>query len=58
VIVYCKFGGVLSLLYGSIFNDGPMKTWSAFTTPIDFREMQSVPEFPPTAAISTRSTTI
>ncbi len=24
VIGYC-FGGVLSLLYGSIFNDGPMK---------------------------------
>jgi len=34
VIGYC-FGGVLSLLYGSIFNDGPMKNLICFTTPID-----------------------
>jgi polyhydroxyalkanoate synthase len=38
VIGYC-FGGVLSLLYGSIFNDGPMKNLICFTTPIDFREL-------------------
>ena len=30
VIGYC-FGGVLSLLYGSIFNDGPMKNSSLAT---------------------------
>jgi polyhydroxyalkanoate synthase len=30
VIGYC-FGGVLSLLYGSIFNDGPMKNLICFT---------------------------
>lgn len=29
VIGYC-FGGVLSLLYGSIFHDGPMKNLSAY----------------------------
>jgi len=39
VIGYC-FGGVLSLLYGSIFNDGPMKNLVCFTTPIDFRELK------------------
>lgn len=39
VIGYC-FGGVLSLLYGSIFPDGPMKNLICFTTPIDFREMK------------------
>ncbi len=39
VIAYC-FGGVLSLLYGSIFADGPMKNLVCFTTPIDFREMK------------------
>jgi polyhydroxyalkanoate synthase subunit PhaC len=39
VIGYC-FGGVLSLLYGSIFPDGPMKNLVCFTTPIDFREMK------------------
>jgi polyhydroxyalkanoate synthase len=39
VIGYC-FGGVLSLLYGSIFHDGPMKNLICFTTPIDFREMK------------------
>lgn len=38
VIGYC-FGGVLALLYGSIFHDGPMKNLICFTTPIDFREM-------------------
>lgn len=39
VIGYC-FGGVLSLLYGSIFPDGPMKNLICFTVPIDFREMK------------------
>ncbi|MBI5322794.1 alpha/beta fold hydrolase [Bradyrhizobium sp.] len=39
VIGYC-FGGVLSLLYGSIYHDGPMKNLICFTTPIDFREMK------------------
>ena len=38
VIGYC-FGGVLSLLYGSIFHDGPMKNLICFTTPIDFHQM-------------------
>jgi len=33
VIGYC-FGGVLSLLYGSIFVDGPMKNLICFTTPV------------------------
>jgi polyhydroxyalkanoate synthase len=44
VIGYC-FGGVLSLLYGSIFNDGPMKNLICFTTPIDFRGMQLFSNF-------------
>jgi polyhydroxyalkanoate synthase subunit PhaC len=39
VIGYC-FGGVLSLLYGSIHHDGPMKNLICFTTPIDFTEMK------------------
>jgi len=39
VIGYC-FGGVLSLLYGSIFADGAMKNLICFTTPIDFHEMK------------------
>jgi polyhydroxyalkanoate synthase subunit PhaC len=39
VIGYC-FGGVLSLLYGSIFNNGPMKNLICFTTPVDFRELK------------------
>lgn len=39
VIGYC-FGGVLSLLYGAIFHDGPMKNLVCFTTPIDFRGMK------------------
>jgi len=44
VIGYC-FGGVLSLLYASIFNDGPMKNLICFTTPIDFREMKLFSNF-------------
>src|SRR3978361_1648562 len=44
VIGYC-FGGVLSLLYASIFNDGPMKNLVCFTTPIDFREMKLFQNF-------------
>jgi polyhydroxyalkanoate synthase subunit PhaC len=44
VIGYC-FGGVLSLLYGSIFSDGPMKNLICFTTPIDFREMKLFSNF-------------
>jgi polyhydroxyalkanoate synthase len=44
VIGYC-FGGVLSLLYGSIFPDGPMKNLVCFTTPIDFREMKLFQNF-------------
>jgi polyhydroxyalkanoate synthase len=43
VIGYC-FGGVLSLLYGSIVNDGPMKNLVCFTTPIDFRVGNVPPE--------------
>ena len=44
IIGYC-FGGVLSLLYGSIYNDGPMKNLVCFTTPIDFREMKLFQNF-------------
>ena len=44
VIGYC-FGGVLSLLYGSIFNEGPMRNLICFTTPIDFREMKLFANF-------------
>src|SRR5450432_4266965 len=44
VIGYC-FGGVLSLLYGSIFSDGPMKNLICFTTPVDFREMKLFQNF-------------
>jgi polyhydroxyalkanoate synthase len=44
VIGYC-FGGVLSLLYGSIFHDGPMKNLICFTTPIDFRELKMFSNF-------------
>jgi polyhydroxyalkanoate synthase len=44
VIGYC-FGGVLSLLYGSIVSDGPMKNLVLFTTPIDFREMKLFQNF-------------
>ncbi len=52
MIGYC-FGGVLSLLYGSIFHDGPMKNLICFTTPIDFREMKLFYEFFRPRAIST-----
>jgi polyhydroxyalkanoate synthase len=44
LIGYC-FGGVLSLLYGSIFKDGPMKNLVCFTTPIDFHEMKLFANF-------------
>jgi poly(3-hydroxyalkanoate) synthetase len=44
VVGYC-FGGVLSLLYGSIFPDGPMKNLVCFTTPIDFHEMKLFANF-------------
>jgi polyhydroxyalkanoate synthase len=44
LIGYC-FGGVLSLLYGSIFPDGPMKNLICFTTPVDFREMKLFSNF-------------
>jgi polyhydroxyalkanoate synthase len=44
VIGYC-FGGVLSLLYGSIFPEGPMKNLICFTTPIDFRGMKLFSNF-------------
>jgi polyhydroxyalkanoate synthase subunit PhaC len=44
VIGYC-FGGVLSLLYGSIFHDGPMKNLICFTTPVDFRQMKLFANF-------------
>ena len=44
VIGYC-FGGVLSVLYGSIFNDGPMKNLVCFTTPVDFRELKLFSNF-------------
>lgn len=39
IVGYC-FGGVLSLLYASIFSEGPLKNLVCFTTPIDFREMK------------------
>ena len=44
LIGYC-FGGVLSLLYGSIFKNGPMKNLVCFTTPIDFHEMKLFANF-------------
>ena len=44
VIGYC-FGGVLSLMYASIFSDGPMKNLVCFTTPVDFREMKLFQNF-------------
>ena len=44
VIGYC-FGGVLSLLYGSIFHDGPMKNLICFTTPVDFYQMKLFANF-------------
>jgi polyhydroxyalkanoate synthase len=36
---------VLSVLYGSIFNDGPMKNLVCFTTPVDFRELKLFANF-------------
>jgi polyhydroxyalkanoate synthase len=44
LIGYC-FGGVLSLLYGSIFADGPTKNLICFMTPIDFRERKLFANF-------------
>lgn len=44
VIGYC-FGGVLSLMYASIFEQGPLKNLVCFTTPIDFREMKLFQNF-------------
>jgi len=44
LIGYC-FGGVLSVLYGSIFNDGPMKNLVCFTTPVNFRELKLFSNF-------------
>ncbi|MGO4711392.1 PHA/PHB synthase family protein [Bradyrhizobium sp. 2TAF24] len=38
IVGYC-FGGVLSLLYASIFQQGPLRNLVCFTTPIDFRQM-------------------
>jgi polyhydroxyalkanoate synthase subunit PhaC len=39
IVGYC-FGGVLSVIYGALHLDGPMKNLVCFTTPIDFREMK------------------
>ena len=44
-LIAYRFGGVLSLLYGSIFADGPMKNLDCFTTPIDFRAMKLFQNF-------------
>src|SRR6202790_5470516 len=44
VIGYC-FGGVLSVLYGAIFPDGPMKNLVCFTAPVDFRGMKLFSNF-------------
>ncbi len=44
LIGYC-FGGVLSVLYGSIFNNGPMKNLVCLTTPVDFRELKLFSNF-------------
>lgn len=44
MIGYC-FGGVLSLLYGSIFHDGPMKNLVCFTTPVDFCQIKLFANF-------------
>jgi len=44
IVGYC-FGGVLSLLYASIFSQGPLKNLVCFTTPIDFREMKLFQNF-------------
>jgi poly[(R)-3-hydroxyalkanoate] polymerase subunit PhaC len=44
IIGYC-FGGVLSIMYASIFAGGPLKNLVCFTTPIDFREMKLFQNF-------------
>ena len=44
IVGYC-FGGVLSVMYASIFADGPMKNLVCFTTPVDFREMKLFQNF-------------
>lgn len=44
IIGYC-FGGVLSVMYASIFADGPLKNLVCFTTPIDFRGMKLFQNF-------------
>src|SRR5258708_13756411 len=44
-VIGYSFVGVLSLLYGSIFSDGPMKNLICFTTPIDFRELKLFSNF-------------
>ena len=44
IVGYC-FGGVLSVMYASIFTDGPMKNLICFTTPVDFREMKLFQNF-------------
>ena len=44
IIGYC-FGGVLSIMYASIFAGGPLKNLVCFTTPIDFREMKLFQSF-------------
>ena len=45
VLLEGHFGGVLALLYGSIFVDGPMKNLILLTTPIDFRELKLFANF-------------
>jgi polyhydroxyalkanoate synthase len=44
IVAYC-FGAVLSIMYASIFADGPLKNLVCFTTPIDFREMKLFQSF-------------
>jgi polyhydroxyalkanoate synthase len=44
MIGYC-FGGVLSLLYASLFAEGPLKNLICFTTPIDFHQMKLFSNF-------------
>jgi polyhydroxyalkanoate synthase len=44
IIGYC-FGGVLSLLYSSIFAAGPVKNLVCLTTPIDFHELKPFSNF-------------
>jgi polyhydroxyalkanoate synthase len=38
VVGYCM-GGVLSVMYAALHNDGPIKNLACFTTPIDYRHM-------------------